>query len=119
MEKKEDNKGKQPVIIDRENTVKKFISDNQLATYYCLCQSSYYKTIEIKFNEVVKNSVVENIPQKFQNVILDIVNNINVVVNGFNINNIVFKNYGMNVNKDFVILIMELFIFHLLYFKII
>ena len=64
-------------------------------------KSSYYKTIEIKFNEVVKNSVVENIPQKFQNVILDIINNINVVVNGFNINNIVFKNYGMNVNKEF------------------
>ena len=34
MEKIEDNKGKQPVIIDRENTVKKFISDKQLASYF-------------------------------------------------------------------------------------
>ena len=64
-----------------------------------MCKSSYYKSIETKFNEVVKNSVVENIPQNFQNIILDIVNKINVVVNGFNINNIIFKNYGMNVNK--------------------
>ena len=55
--------------------------------------------MKLKFNEVVKNSVVENISQNFQNVILDIVNKIYVVVNGFNINNIVFKNYGMNVYK--------------------
>ena len=113
-EKKEENKGKQPVIIDRENSVKKFISDKQLPTdfypyttkiswetYYCLCKSSYYKSIENKFNKVVKNSVVENIPENFKNAILDIVNKINVVVNGFNINNMVFKNYGVNVNKEF------------------
>ena len=83
--KKEDNKGKQPLIIDRENSVKKFIPDKLLPnyfylyitkisweTYYCLYKSSYYKNIETKFNEVVKNSVVENIPQNFINVILDI-----------------------------------------------
>ena len=59
----------------------------------CLQKSIRYLSIESKFNNYTKNSVVVEIPGNLKNIIATIVQKVKIAKNDFGENNIKFKKY--------------------------
>jgi hypothetical protein len=107
--KNENTEGKQPGDGDH---IYRFLNERKLnhsfypfLSYYnwylfcCLQKSVRYISVETKFSNYTRNSIVSEVPNNFINIVNTIVQKVKVAKNDFSENNIKFKKYNHKDNN--------------------
>ena len=105
-EKKENPEGKQPAD---GNYIYRFLNERKLdpnfypflsylswCLFNCMAKSIRYISIDTKFNDYTRNSIISDVPNDFRNIISSIVQKVKIAKNDFNENMMKFKKYNHN-----------------------
>ena len=105
-EKGENTEGKQPGYSDYiyrflnerklDSSFYPFLSYNNWWLFNCMVKSVRYYSVETKFSDYTKNSIISEVPNDFRNIISSIVQKVKIAKNDFNENMMKFKKYNHN-----------------------